>query len=137
MYGQSKLANGLFARELARRLAATTATANVLHPGIVPGTNIAHVWQNTATQPWKSRGALAQRLWSFLWHVRHPGERDKTVPQGAATSCYVATHPTLNKVSGAYFRNCHIAVPGRSMRDDAMAARLWSASEALTRPYLS
>ena len=137
MYGQSKLANGLFARELARRLAGTTATANVLHPGIVPGTNITHVWRDIATPPWKSRGALAQWLWSVLWHARHPGESAKTVPQGAATTCYLATHPSLENVSGAYFRNCHIAVPRRSMRDDGMAARLWSVSEALTRPYLS
>ena len=34
-YGHSKLANGLFARELARRLAGTSATANSLHPGVV------------------------------------------------------------------------------------------------------
>jgi NAD(P)-dependent dehydrogenase (short-subunit alcohol dehydrogenase family) len=137
MYGQSKLANGLFARELARRLAGTKATANVLHPGIVPGTNINHVWRGSGAAPWKSRGALAQWLWSRLWHARHPGEREKTLPQGAATSCYVATHPSLESVSGAYFRNCHIATPRRSMRDDEMAARLWGVSEALTRPYLS
>lgn len=137
MYGQSKLANGLFARELTRRLAGTTATANVLHPGIVPDTNIAGVWRDSTSQPWKSRGALSQWLWSRLWHLRHPGENAKTVPQGAATTCYVATHPSLAKVSGAYFRNCHIAQPRRSMRDDAMAARLWSVSEGLTRPYLS
>jgi len=137
MYGQSKLANGLFARELARRLAGTTATANVLHPGIVPGTHIADVWRNSGAQPWKARGAVAQWLWSRLWHARHPGENTKSLTQGAATTCYVATHPSLQNVSGAYFRNCHIALPRRSMRDDGMAARLWSVSEALTRPYLS
>src|SRR6516225_7223415 len=33
VYGRSKLANILFARELARRLAGTGVTANCLHPG--------------------------------------------------------------------------------------------------------
>src|SRR6185369_3724090 len=34
-YGQSKLANLLFARSLARRLAGTSQTANALHPGVI------------------------------------------------------------------------------------------------------
>src|SRR5882757_2889079 len=35
VYGRSKLANILFTRELARRLAGTGVTANCLHPGVV------------------------------------------------------------------------------------------------------
>jgi retinol dehydrogenase 14 len=37
-YSQSKLANVLFTYELARRLPATSVTANALHPGVVRGT---------------------------------------------------------------------------------------------------
>src|SRR5579859_5755830 len=38
-YGQSKIANLLFAKELARRFAGTKKTANAIHPGVI-GTNL-------------------------------------------------------------------------------------------------
>jgi NAD(P)-dependent dehydrogenase (short-subunit alcohol dehydrogenase family) len=39
-YGQSKLANGLFTYELARRLEGTGVSANCLHPGAGVRTNL-------------------------------------------------------------------------------------------------
>lgn len=114
-YGVSKTANGLFSRELARRLADTRATSNSLHPGVIP-TNLA----------------------------RHLPDRDydmsnpffKTIPEGAATQCYVATHPELDGVTGWYFDDCNPAVPNAHMQDDAAAAKLWSLSEELVADYL-
>ena len=35
MYGQSKLTNRLYVRELAKRLQGTTTTANSVHPGVI------------------------------------------------------------------------------------------------------
>lgn len=113
-YGHSKLANGLFARALARRLAGTPATANVIVPGVI-------LTELGRHQPLKS---FAGKLigWTFM----------KSVEAGAATQVYVATHPSLAGVSGQFFSNCNPEIPGGSMQDDAMAERLWKVSEALT-----
>ena len=114
-YGVSKTANGLFSRELARRLAGTNATSNSLHPGVIP-TNLA----------------------------RHLPERDydmsnpmfKTIPEGTATQCYVATSPDLAGVTGYYFDDCNPAVPNEHMQDDAMATKLWALTKQLVADHL-
>ena len=119
-YGVSKLANALCARELARRLSDTNAIANSVHPGII-ATNLGkHL---PAWQQWLA-GAVG---WLFM----------KTIPEGAATTCYVATSPDLKGVRGFYFADCNVN-EGETpwIRDDAMAAELWRVSEALTRNYL-
>lgn len=118
-YGHSKLANGLFSRQLARRMEGTSATANCLHPGIVV-TNIARNlpgWQDVI---FRFAGPL------FV----------KSVEEGAATTCYVATSPELSLVSGCYFSDCKPVTPSATMCDDAMAERLWAVSEELTQSYL-
>jgi WW domain-containing oxidoreductase len=115
-YGQSKLANGLFSRELARRLAGSKATSNSLHPGVIK-TNLTRHMPERADDD----GSWA----------------DKDIPQGAATQCYVATAPALASVSGLYFKDCNPATPAATMLDDDAAARLWAVSEELTRAYLS
>jgi NAD(P)-dependent dehydrogenase (short-subunit alcohol dehydrogenase family) len=112
-YGQSKLANGLFSMELARRLHGTNATSNVLHPGIVD-TNL-------------FRHSLAR--------VSGGGGR-KSVEAGAATSCYLAAHPDVAGVSGHYFEDCNPAAPSPLMLDEDLAARLWAVSEGLANEYL-
>jgi NAD(P)-dependent dehydrogenase (short-subunit alcohol dehydrogenase family) len=116
MYGQSKLANGLFAFELARRFRGTNATANAVHPGIIM-TNLARHFPK-----WQQ---IAGRLigWTFM----------KSMEAGAATTCYVATNPTLAGVSGYYFADCNPELPTRQMQDPALAAKLWDVSEELTR----
>ncbi|MBL8743396.1 MAG: hypothetical protein JNK04_19940, partial [Myxococcales bacterium] len=55
----------------------------------------------------------------------------KTVPEGAATQCYVATHPSLRDVSGEYFADCNVARCSRHARDEALAERLWTVSEEI------
>ncbi len=114
-YGHSKLANGLHSLELARRLEDTRATSNVLHPGVVR-TNIARnlpAWQETAFRAFG---------YFFL----------KSLEEGAATTCYVATSPDLDNVSGCYFADCNPATASATMQDAQMAARLWEVSESLT-----
>jgi NAD(P)-dependent dehydrogenase (short-subunit alcohol dehydrogenase family) len=112
-YGQSKFANILFAKELARRFAGTERTANAVHPGIIK-TNIA-------------RHTLGARL---FFDVLGPIML-KTVPQGAATQVYVATSPTLTTVSGQYFADCNITAPRTDAEDPATAKNLWKISEQI------
>lgn len=117
-YGHSKLANGLFSLELSKRLSGTTATSNSLHPGVV-ATNI---MRNLDFTPPAGGGGR------FTF---------ETPAQGAATSCYLASHPALAGVSGYYFVDCNPAEQSEHQQDEQMAARLWQVSEELTRNYMS
>lgn len=112
-YGQSKLANLLFAKELANRLKATRQTANAIHPGVI-NTNLGR------SMPGILRAALAVASPLAL----------KSIPQGAATQVYVATHPDM-KVSGEYFSDCNVAPCSAVSRDPALATRLWEVSEKI------
>ncbi len=122
MYGQSKLANALMTLELSQRLAGTTTTANAVHPGVI-NTNLGRHFET-----WK-RVAASLIGWTFM----------KSVEEGAATTCYVATAPALAQTSGYYFEDCNPVVPmaGKHMDDRELAARLWARSEELTRDYLA
>ncbi len=111
-YGQSKLANLLFARSLSRRIG-PRQTANSVHPGVVHTHLGRHV---------EDREAMHERMKSSL----------KTVEAGAATQCYVATHPRLNALSGLYFSDCKKArTVHAKAEDDELAEALWAASEEL------
>ncbi|MGI9341748.1 MAG: SDR family NAD(P)-dependent oxidoreductase [Gammaproteobacteria bacterium] len=118
-YGQSKLANVLFTLELADRLQGTAATANVLRPGVIP-TNLGRHMPRWKTLTLETVGKLFT----------------KTIPQGAATSCYVATAPALKNVNGRFFNHCNPHRPGGHTEDREMASRLWQVSTELTAGYL-
>jgi NAD(P)-dependent dehydrogenase (short-subunit alcohol dehydrogenase family) len=111
-YGQSKLANLLFARALAKRLPAGQ-TANALHPGVIR-TNL---------------GRHMNPLMRFGLGVAEPLLL-KSIAQGAATQCYVATHPRVTE-NGAYFSDCNPAKSSRQGRDEALAERLWTVTEEI------
>ena len=113
-YGQSKLANVFFTRELARRLGTGGRTANCLHPGVI-ATNLMR------TVPVVGRLAMALASPVLL----------KTPAQGAATQCYLATNPGVSGVTGGYFRDCNPAQPFPVANDPAASARLWEVSEAI------
>ena len=112
-YGQSKLANILFAASLARRLG-NGATANSLHPGVIR-TNLGR----------HMNPVLSVALGLFMRPM------SKSVEQGAATSCYVAVRPEIEGVTGQYFSDCAVATPTRQARDETLAERLWVESERL------
>lgn len=114
-YGHSKLANGLFSFELAKRLRGTRATSNCLTPGPV-------------------RTNILNALPASKVEALNKGR--KTPAQGAATVCYLATHPDLAQVSGEYFADCNPAAQSAYQTDAAMAKKLWDASTVLTRGYL-
>lgn len=121
-YGQSKLANVLFALQLGELLKGTRITANSLHPGVI----------NTEIDRNMSRFMQGGfRVATALGY-------GKSIEEGAATSCYVATSPKLGSTSGKYFEDCNaVTIVGEGhLHDQAMAARLWQVSENLTRDYL-
>jgi NAD(P)-dependent dehydrogenase (short-subunit alcohol dehydrogenase family) len=113
VYGRSKLANILFTRELARRLAGTEVTANCLHPGAV------------ATRFGDSSGGFAGGLIRFLRLFFISPE------QGADTIIYLASAPEAEKTTGEYFVKREVKEPSRAARDDTTARRLWIESEKL------
>lgn len=111
-YAQSKLANILFTRELAKRLAGTNATANSLHPGAV-GTNIG---VNRDTGFGKAVHALLRPF--FL-----------TPAQGADTAVFLASSPDVRTVSGEYFYRRKASPVSARAEDDERARQLWAWSE--------
>jgi retinol dehydrogenase-14 len=113
-YNQSKLANVLFTYELARRLPATSVTANALHPGVVRTSFGA-----------EDPGGVQRRLVPFVRPFM------KAPAQGAATSIHLASAPDLEQVTGRYFVNRKPARSSKRSYDQAVAARLWQVSTEL------
>src|SRR5271163_2095612 len=113
VYGRSKLANILFTRDLARRLAGTGVTANCLRPGAV------------ATRFGDSSGGLLGRVIPVLRLFFISADK------GADTIIYLASSPEVEKTTGEYFVKRKVTQPSAAARDDAAAKRLWIESEAL------
>lgn len=118
-YGQSKLANLLTSNELARRLEGSNATSNAVHPGIID-TNLGRNMAGIAS--------------GFVSLVTLPIKR--SIPQGAATQCYLASHPNLEGVSGRYFTDSNPSWTSHYARDKNLAKRLWEVSEELAADFL-
>ena len=114
VYGQSKLCNILFTRELARRLQGTRVTTNCVHPG---GVATGLGWNNG----WWAV-LIAKALKPFIL----------TPEQGADTVVYLATSPAVEEVSGRYFIKRREQQPSLAARDDETARRLWKISAELT-----
>jgi NAD(P)-dependent dehydrogenase (short-subunit alcohol dehydrogenase family) len=113
-YGQSKLANVLFAYELARRLRGTSVTSNALHPGVVR-TSFG------AEDPGGVQRLLTPLMRPFI----------NAPAKGAATSIHMASAPDLEQVSGRYFVNSKPKRSSKGSHDEAVAARLWQVSADL------
>ncbi|XP_077409869.1 retinol dehydrogenase 12, like isoform X1 [Vanacampus margaritifer] len=109
-YAQSKLANVLFTRSLAKRLQGTGVTAYSLHPGVVQ------------TDLWRHLNG-PQR---FLMKLVSPFT--KTSAQGARTSVYCAVEPALDRESGGYYSDCAAADCSAAGKDDELAQKLWELS---------
>jgi NAD(P)-dependent dehydrogenase (short-subunit alcohol dehydrogenase family) len=112
-YCQSKLANVLFTRELARRLIGTGVTVNCLHPGVIA----THLLASAMWLPRSLEGALTL-------FFRNP-------VQGAQTSVHLATSPAVEGITGRYFRECSEHQPSFEAQDDKTAVRLWQVSAKL------
>lgn len=101
-YGQSKTASNLFALELDNRAKIFNVRAYSLHPGSIAGTELARDADMEIFKQmgfFDEHGNLRPEILASL----------KTIPQGAATSVWVATSPLLNNIGGVYCEDCDIA----------------------------
>jgi retinol dehydrogenase-14 len=116
-YGKSKLANIMFAYELARRAAGTTIRSNAVDPGLV-ATNFA-----------RNNG-----LYAWFRHLVSHGVRRQLISarRGAETLIYLAASPAIAQTTGKYFY-CNREVPSsEASYDEREARRLWAESIELT-----
>jgi WW domain-containing oxidoreductase len=115
-YGQSKMANLLFAKELARRFAASGSArkAYAVHPGVIH-TNL---------------GRHMSPVANLVLAIARPLVL-KSEAQGSATQVMCAVHPFAQDKSGAYFADCQVAEPRPDALDPEIAGRLWQVSEEI------
>lgn len=109
-YSQSKLANVLFTKALARRLEGTGVTVNAVHPGVV------------ATELIRDYPRILVKLFHLFL---------LTPEKGAACSLHVAAAPELAGVTGEYFEKSKIKLASKDARDEAAQERLWELTEKL------
>lgn len=115
-YTNSKLANVLFTRELARRLN-RERTANCFHPGNIPGSGWSRGLPFPVSMGWEAAGML-------------PGLMD-TVEDGGRALAHLVSSPDVADVTGTYFDGTRERRPSRRARDDELAAELWEVSAEL------
>lgn len=115
-YGRSKLANVMFAYDLAHRLEGTGVTVNACHPGRVNTKILADGFDR-----WWTRWAwpIAQK---FLI----------TAEEGAKTPLHLATSSDLDGVTGRYYKDLRPATSSLVSHDAVIGARLWNISLRLT-----
>ncbi|KAG5842724.1 hypothetical protein ANANG_G00180750 [Anguilla anguilla] len=116
-YRQSKLANVLFSRELARRMKGTGVTSYALHPGVIRTELSRHLELG-----YPVLGVLLT-VPAFLLM--------KTPWEGAQTSIHCAVAAGLEGKSGCYFSDCAVKEPAPEGWDDLTAFRLWEVSARL------
>jgi NAD(P)-dependent dehydrogenase (short-subunit alcohol dehydrogenase family) len=135
-YGQSKTANALFAISLDALGERYGVRAFSVHPGGIVTTNLI---RHLPADQIKASGYVDNEGRPII----DPERNMKTVEQGAATSVWCATSPSLDGLGGAYCENCNIAaaVPEDSKEllgvrpwatNPEFAERLWQLSEKLT-----
>jgi NAD(P)-dependent dehydrogenase (short-subunit alcohol dehydrogenase family) len=114
-YGETKLANIMFTRELARRLEGTGVNAYCFHPGLV------------ATGFNRNNGALM----SAAMVIIAPFSRSPR--KAAQTLVWLADSPEVSTQSGGYYEDQALAVSSRQAQDPTLARRLWEVSEEQVR----
>ncbi len=128
-YGHSKTANVLFTVGLEQRFAVLGIHAYAVHPGGIQ-TNLGRHMTPEMVETLMARVTSSDA--GFAW---------KTIPQGAATSCWAATAPELEGAGGVYCEDCHVAEVDDvsstgGVRSYALnpsyADQLWKLSEELT-----
>lgn len=116
-YGQSKLANILFTRELANRLRGTGVNVYSLHPGVIATELGRHIEKQLGIF-----GNLLVLIYPFI----------KTPEAGAQTSIFCAVDESVDSETGLYYSDCAVKTPEPQALSDEDAKRLWDLSEQLT-----
>jgi len=111
-YSQSKLANLLFAREFNKRYSSEGIKAFSVHPGVIP------------TELTRHFSGVVNTLFRTVI-----GAFIKNIPQGAATSVFVATAPEVEDKGGLYFADCNVCPSPNQWVNDETALKLWEFSE--------
>ena len=137
-YGRSKTANILFAVEFDRRHRARGVRAAAVHPGGIQTELTRHI------DPGRLEAMVAQINRDLADQGAAPFQL-KSVPQGAATSVWVAARADAEEIGGRYCEHCHVSrvVPddwkitpvSEGVRayavDPARAVALWAKSEEM------
>ena len=113
-YAQSKLANILFTKSLAKRLKDQNITVNALHPG------------NVASNFGKNNGLIR------YWAKRLIKRNFIPAAKGAETTIYIATSDEVEGITGEYFVDSKVVASSDLSNDEKLGERLWELSEALT-----
>lgn len=113
-YSQSKLANVLFTKELARRLKKRRISVNCCHPGAV-ATNIGI---DRETGFGKTITGLLKPFF-------------QTPADGARTAIYLAVDEAVSNKTGGYYYMCKPARSSRLSKDKDLAKRLYELSEGM------
>jgi NAD(P)-dependent dehydrogenase (short-subunit alcohol dehydrogenase family) len=115
-YCNSKLANILFTKELAKRLEGSGVTVNCLHPGVIAS----------------GFGRNNKGVFGFIMR-NLAGPFLGSEESGARTSVYLASSPEVEGKSGLYFKSSKESTPTKTAQDAAVAGRLWTLTEALVQ----
>jgi NAD(P)-dependent dehydrogenase (short-subunit alcohol dehydrogenase family) len=120
-YARSKLANVLFAFELADRLDGPTATC--CHPGFVPGSGL-----------WRNASLPVRAVVGVLGALPDPVTRlvAETPATAAATQTRLAAAPEAADWNGEYVSDCEPTDPAPQARDPERRERLWELSVDLS-----
>ena len=117
-YAQSKLANILFSKELARRGEGSGVTVYSLHPGVI-NTDLGRHASDTFGPIGGCVMAMAK---PFI----------KTVASGAQTTIYCAVEESIAEHSGRYYSDCREKQARPQAENMEDAKKLWEISERLT-----
>lgn len=111
-YGNAKVCNILFTRELAERLKGSNVTTYSVHPGAV-------------------ETDIFQRMSGFQ-RIAVDWLKDnffRTSEEGAQTSIYVAVAKGIEEYNGEHFDNCEKVDPYKSVNIPGLSSKLWEKSE--------
>lgn len=118
-YTNAKLANILFTRALAKRLAADGIVAHAMHPGVVDSNFASHA--DDAMQ-------------KYMASIK---DISITPEIGADTLVWLATAEEPGRTSGGYYHQRAVVPSSLPAQDDAAAERLWKESETLVTSVLA